>query len=125
MIFQHTLQQVLAGTKTQTRRLSKPEHAAVRDDAGTITAVTHNGRVKWRVGGTYAVQPSRNAAGVARIRVTSLHREAAQSISHDDAVAEGYTDAAAFRAGWTRIHGADKLDALVWAIEFELVDPAG
>jgi len=46
-------------------------------------------RTKWRVGNTYAVQPGRGKCGVARIRVTGIRRERLQSISKNDALAEG------------------------------------
>jgi hypothetical protein len=76
MIFQHTWQQVLDGSKTQTRRLVKPGEIGVRkgnyiyegdvllhiltdDKTVPLEYVVANNRVKWQVGHTYAVQPGR------------------------------------------------------------------
>jgi hypothetical protein len=60
MIFQYTLDQVLDGRKTQTRRL-----------------VTAGRPSRWRVGRTYAVQPGRTKKAVARIEVTGGYQAAA------------------------------------------------
>ena len=64
MIFQHTWQQVLDGTKTQTRRLVKPgeeleTYWSDRQNCMITQVSTSPGRVKWRVGNTYTVVPKR------------------------------------------------------------------
>lgn len=120
MIFQHTLTQVLQGRKTQTRRLLRANEEAVRGQHNRIEAVLHNGRTKWRVGQTYAVQPSRNAAQVARIKITHIDSELITDISTEDAIAEGYDTRAEFLAIWETIHGANRFDTLVWVLTFEL-----
>jgi hypothetical protein len=105
MIFQHTWQQVLDGSKTQTRRISKPGEelrdmpvaALVQYPAVvtfTISSVFHwnwtpKPRVKWQVGRTYAVQPGRGKKAVGRIRLTGIRQERVQDITEDDARAEG------------------------------------
>jgi len=100
----------------------KPQESAIRDANGAIVSVTHNGRTKWTVGKTYAVQPSRNAAQVARMRITRLVDEPVSAISHNDAIAEGYTSREAFFETWQHIHGDNSFDMRVWVITFELVD---
>ncbi len=79
-----------------------------------------HGRDKYRVGKTYAVQPSRNAASVARIHLLGIKCERAGDASLADAQAEGYASREDFFAQWQAIHGADKLDLAVWVLIFEL-----
>ena len=121
MIFQYTLDLLLSGRKTQTRRVAKAGETAIEAD-GQIVAVQIHGRDKYRVGKTYAVQPSRNATSVARIHLLGIKRERAGDISLADAQAEGYADREAFFAQWQTIHGADTLDRAVWVLNFELVE---
>jgi hypothetical protein len=102
---------ILDGRKTMTRRLVKtgdvelvrPELPGDRvffhsntmyvkypaTETREITAVETNGRLKWRVGQTYAVQPGRTKSGVGRIRITDIRQERLQEISEEDAIAEG------------------------------------
>lgn len=102
MIFKETWQQVLDGTKTQTRRPVKPgEYPKIIGPGlgypeypgaipGTVLEVRRiNGYLKWRVGHTYAVQPGRGKKAVGRIRITKIRRERLQEITHRDAMAEG------------------------------------
>lgn len=124
MIFQYTWQQVVAGAKTATRRLIREADAAVYGPAGDIVAVTHNGRVKWRVGATYAVQPGRGQPQIARIRLLSIARQRLTDCTRQDAVAEGFPDRQAFFAAWQDIHGAASLDQEVWVLAFALVERA-
>jgi len=90
MIFQHTLPQLLRDDKTQTRRLVRDGEIALYNPSGAITAVrTASGRLKWAVGRTYAVQPGRGQAAVARIRLTGIRLERVQDITEADAADEG------------------------------------
>ncbi len=97
MIFQYTLDLLLSGRKTQTRRVIKAGESTIQADDRIVAVQTH-GRDKYRVGKTYAVQPSRNAAAVARIRLTGLRRQRAGEISLEDAQAEGYASREEFFA---------------------------
>lgn len=121
MIFQHTLTQVLNGSKTQTRRIVQPHDEAVIGMDGVIVAIMSKGRTKWRVGKTYAVQPARTAAQVARIHMRGIRREVVTDINEADAIAEGYKNRDAFLQGWQRIHGENSLHHQVWALDFSLV----
>lgn len=100
MIFQKTWQQVLDGTKTQTRRpVKRPEWgitsfhegmAYAEEGVGEIIEVWgRRGYRKWAVGRTYAVQPGRGKKAVGRIRITKIRRERLRDITEDDAQAEG------------------------------------
>ncbi len=102
MIFQHTWEQVLAGTKTQTRRLAK----------GALPP--------WRVGRSYAVQPGRGKHAVGRILVTAVRREALGRLSARDVRAEGYASRAEFETTWAEMHGTYDPVQLVDVVEFEV-----
>lgn len=138
MIFKpEHISMIVAGRKTQTRRVCKPgesyafrylgsqiEHFTdgsaaynpVAPNSRIVAVYTASGRVKWRVGNTYAVQPGRGKPGVwwnrllngvkewqetrpgefnnwkpLRIRILELRREPVQAISEADAIAEGCT----------------------------------
>jgi hypothetical protein len=94
MIFQHAWQQALDGTKTQTRRTRPP---------------------CCTVGQPVAVQPGRGKHAVGRIRVTAIrYCERAGDISEEDARAEGFADAAAFREIYERINGAGAFERPCW-----------
>jgi len=145
MIFKQC-QQVLDGTKTQTRRLVKEGEqladAAWGYDSPTVLKWY---RIKWAVGRTYAVQPGRGKKAVGRIRITGIRREWLIDILPGDTLAEGImpicneygprwyqasgiegefiTSREAFRALWNGIHkkrGARWADnPEVWVLEFE------
>lgn len=121
MIFQYTLPQILSGEKTQTRRVMQEKDTALYDTHNAIEAVLVNNKVKWQVGQTYAVQPGRAKAQVARIRITQINSEYVSEISPADAVAEGFADRQEFLAAWQRIHGENSLNLPVWVLRFELV----
>ena len=121
MIFQYTYEQVLRGEKNQTRRRICEGDAAVVDDYDYITAVTHNGRMKYAVGSSYAVQPGRNEAAVGRIQLTQIDREPVATITEADAIAEGYATVDDFLAIWEAMYGLGALDEVVWVLTFRLL----
>ena len=96
MIFKQW-QQVLDGTKTQTRRLVKESEKCWDDvtvarlwiaevvghDAWTRVWTPYN--IKWQVGRTYAVQPGRGKKAVGRIRITKIRRERLQELQWNTA----------------------------------------
>ncbi len=138
--------QILAGDKTQTRRVVNPKERIFISDPKYHT-VTTDGRVKWQVGCTYAIQPGRGKKAVGRIKLLSIRQERLQNISDDDCLAEGIfkhyghyswaclwvdigqkyysTPRYAFQALWDSINTkkdtrwADNPD--VWCLEFVLV----
>lgn len=97
MIFQATYQQVLDGTKTQTRRPVKPGDKAepfIRGslpDRDRIYRVRDaSGRIKYEVGKTYAIQPGRGKKAIGRtLPIREIRRERVQDISDRDLRAEG------------------------------------
>lgn len=122
MLFQHTLSAVLSRKKTQTRRLIGATDTAVHAEDGSIQAVLVNGREKWRVGKTYAVQAGRGKPSVARIRIDSLRDESVRMISLYDARAEGFSDREEFLTVFGAINGTAALDRRVWVLGFTLID---
>lgn len=122
MIFQHTLPQVLYGNKTQTRRIIDTDEVAIRGRYNQIEAVLHNGRTKWCVGKTYAVQPGRGEGQVARIKLTKINSEQITRISSRDALAEGFSNRQIFLQTWQSIHGENSFNLRVWVLTFELIE---
>lgn len=120
MIFKPQLVRlILAGRKTQTRRRVKPGELECR----------------YRPGHSYAVQPGRGKAEVARIYILSVQAAMLHEISEDDARAEGFTASGektarrAFLDYWWELyregpgHEGDPwypVEIPVWAITFRL-----
>ena len=91
MIFSHTLDLVLSGVKTQTRRLKKRHEHLYPTEPGTVYGETRAGlRRVYQVGTTYAVQPGRAKKAVAYIVLRSIRDQRVISISEADAIAEGF-----------------------------------
>ena len=103
MIFKQW-RQVLNGTKTQTRRLVRPDDYTWVNGLATVAGgmppsivitevcgISPSGRhyLKWAVGKTYTVQPGRGKKAVGRIRITKIRRERLGDISGEDSMAEG------------------------------------
>jgi hypothetical protein len=120
MQFAHTYQQVLDGTKTQTRRIVKTGmYTEVGLDEKIVAVYNSNTRVRYRVGSTYAVQPGRAQSGIGRIRLLAIRQEDVRRISASDALAEGAASPREFLDLWESMHG-NNYDA--WVLEFELVN---
>ena len=109
MIFRQ-VQQVLDSSKTQTRRVVKPNEFCTGASPQRILTVWSGrydrpfcgefakcagataeglGRCKWVVGRTYAVCPGRGKHSVGRIKLLEIRRERVQDITGADAQAEG------------------------------------
>lgn len=118
MIFAHTIDLVLSGQKTQTRRPIKCGETydetlkAIRSRAGR--------RITYRVGKTYAVQPGRGQPAIARMRITNVRQEPLAAITTADAIAEGYDSREEFLTIWRTMHGQTDPDQMVWVLTFEL-----
>lgn len=93
---------ILAGTKTQTRRVSS----------------------KYRVGHTYSVQPGRTKPGIGRrIKVLDIHKERLGDITTEGARAEGHQSIEEYIEVWKRINKKWDPEQEVFVISFELVPP--
>ena len=119
MIFKQA-QQVVDGTKRQTRRPVKPgERRAYQwpdgifyyfqDEPSYIPTVIieypvsltgPDCRIRWQEGKTYAVQPGRGQKSIGRIRLLEIRRERLQEISLEDIKAEGITTPEEFARIW-------------------------
>ena len=75
-----------------------------RDADGRITHIRKNGRLRWRVGGEYSVQPGRGRRGVGRVVVAAIRLEDVRHISQANAQAEGFADVAGFLDVWRLMH---------------------
>ncbi len=114
MIFQHTHELVLNGTKTQTRRIQKPWQALMRFDFGEASTDplhgkpfvcdTRTGRVVYQAGKTYAVQSGRGQPAIGRIYIEDISSQDVREISDVDVCAEGFVFKADFLKTWTQMH---------------------
>lgn len=124
MIIQQT-EEVKDGRKTLTQRIEQDGETAVLNNAGVIVAVKDkNGRMKWRVGGRYAIVPKRGQHGIGFIRITEITRVSVQNMTEKDALDEGVANVAEYRELWGRINrkkGRRWADnPTVWRIRFEV-----
>lgn len=127
MLFKPELvEKVLAGKKTQTRRVWRESDAWLIDgDTMNVFCVSNGegGRERWFVGKTYAVQPGRGERAVGRILLTAIrHCARAGDISEEDARAEGFESVEQFRAVYAKLNGMGALERPCWALTFELVE---
>jgi hypothetical protein len=105
MQFQHTYQQVMDGSKTETSRLLKPEDSFQTDETGHVIKVWRGSRILWEVGKTYAVQPGRGKAAVGRIKLLAIrHDPDRRDIGYIGAMKEGFDSPAEFIETWCRMH---------------------
>lgn len=93
---------ILAGKKTQTRRLVKPDDK-LRSLPGwlhrRIWYVNGKGnRLKWIEGENYAIQRSRSKPAEGRFRLLEIRKEQLQQITVEDVEAEGVNVVAAMPA---------------------------
>jgi hypothetical protein len=131
MNFSHTLQQVLDGTKTQTRRPVKPGEYGVNSN-GIVSVFTGKDRLKWQVGREYRICPGRGKSAVGLMWITGIHIEHVQDIDEHDAMCEGapyYDDEDSFILGfreiWDGIYGRDpnfcwEANPAVWVLDIEV-----
>ena len=106
MIFKPVLiEEIAAGRKTVTRR-------PVDDKP-----------CPWVAGKTYALLPGMARNSVGRILIKSVEQQYLQQIDNEDAVKEGFADAAAFAEYWSALYkGKFDKQMKVWRVEFELVE---
>lgn len=121
MIFKYTLENVINGKKTQTRRLVQSADTIIPKKDGSVQSVSRNRRRMWTVGNHYSVQPDYGKKAVATIQITALRREPILKISEVDAIAERVASRAQYLELWGNMHGQNSFERDVWVIEFKLV----
>ncbi len=99
--FKFTSQLLLSGQKTQTRRL--PKHAA-----------------NWRVGEVLAARDEHNEV-ITHLEALAIRRQRLGEITEGEALAEGFTDLAAFRAEWVKYYRRFDEALEVVVLEFRLL----
>jgi len=108
--------------------LFKPEHAAPIL-AGTKTQTRRMGKRRWKVGSVHKcyTRPPFAKGGAepfASVEIIGVRPEHLRDITMADAIAEGYTGPGTFlRAFYDINRMASDADPLVWVVEFELVTP--
>ena len=146
MIFKGTIDKVLDGTKTQTRRLVKDDDYYGPSSGWFGPERIHyvlgkNSRMRFSEARTYAVQPGRGKSSIARIKINKIHKEKLIDISINDCIAEGIETTPGESEGahvpehrerfaelWNSLYKdtALKFNAVphihVWVLEFELVN---
>ena len=112
MIYQYTWQLILDDKKTATRRLMNPGEELL-DNPRRLEV---NGRIKWQVGRSYAIQPGRGKKSVGRIKLLDIKKEHLGQMTTDDALAEGFASLGEFQQTWNQIHGHYDPDLPVWVV---------
>ncbi len=125
MIFQHTIDNVLNGTKTQTSRIWKGNYVFSSNESDkwmycVYSSNTSPMRRVYQVNQIHGVQPGRGKKSVAHIKITHLEKRMVHTFTDADIVREGFANRAEFLKVWRAMHGMEQM-ALV--IRFELVQP--
>lgn len=129
-IFQHTLQQVLDCTKTQTARIWK-DYYRIGDSRNPYENQHHfhghgsfftlwsvksgSPRIVYTFGGTYSVQPGRGQKGVGLMRIQKLWKQDVREYTDDDVRREGFSAApiaarTRFLELWCKMHDIKAYD---------------
>lgn len=107
------LEKVLAGTKTQTRRLCKPgEYTFMKGcmdkSRGYVAAYSEichrNHKRRFVDGRTYAACPGRGKVQQCKIRIVRMWREDVRNIIDEDVKAEGFENIWDFLVVWMQIN---------------------
>lgn len=129
---------VMNGSKWQTRRLANEgdSYSTTQPLNNIFIVLDSEGRKRWQVGQSYAIQPGRGKKSIGHRVLKSISRERLQDISEDDAIAEGVEPfdnpvfgplyRPAFCSLWNEIYGKRpgcswNDNPLVWVLEFERV----
>lgn len=127
---------VLAGEKTQTRRIKKEGERLLASILGVKMVLDYRARTKWQVGKTYAVQTGRGKPGIGRLRLLDIRAQQLKYISPQEAFDEGIRLEASpeetpeeFREAFFRLWDSISPPGLrlendpeVWVLVFEVVN---
>jgi len=94
------LQQIIKGTKTQTRRLKKPQ----------LT-----------IGKTYPLRKNYQTNLPHSIKIIDIYPQILGEITDEDLQREGFEDNDAFKDMWREIYGSYDPAEYIWVIEFEYI----
>lgn len=135
MIFtKHHCALILAGQKTETRRLwregDEPFYdIRIYEEQNAVWSVSRNGRKLWQVYQLYSIQPGRGARGLGYYKLLSLHLEQLWQLTEQGAQAEGCADKNEYRSVWNTINKTPatrwEANPLVWVLKFKLVTKGG
>jgi hypothetical protein len=104
MIFAHTIDNVLNGTKTQTSRIWKDNYVLDTYEGHTIGIRSQRGRLLYYIGQELSVQSARGTKGIARIRIQELHKCDVRDFDADDFKREGFEWLHEFIEVWIQMH---------------------
>lgn len=116
------IQKILAGEKTQTRRLRKSGDEYTRTmtqgkhPERRVYQVYRNNRLLWQCGKTYAVCPGRGKPQVARFKLQIMRWEDVRQISGANSRAEGFRNRLEFWLTWCGFHDPKAIDAINHAL---------
>ncbi|MCJ7425043.1 ASCH domain-containing protein [Candidatus Bathyarchaeota archaeon] len=98
------LTKILAGQKTQTRRIHRPISQG------------------WQIGKTYGIRDRWFTKPQTHITILRKFRQRLGDITQEDVQKEGYTSMEEFRKVWAEIYGQWNPDQIVTVYEFKKVD---
>lgn len=127
MIFMHTFDAVMDGSKTRTRRPWR-DHWIIQERDGRIHRLIYTNIrgevIAYEIGQLRSVQRGRGKLGEGFVEIVALnHLEQAGIITPQEALEEGYSSPEAFRKVWEMMHGKGSLERPCLEIRFELVKP--
>jgi hypothetical protein len=134
MIFQHTYSWITGFSphtgqpKTHTSRL-RQDGDFVLDHQGRIydgsrpifEVLNKNGRLKYQLMQTQAVQIARGQTQIARIRLLEIKPFIPAQITLEQTHAEGFNTSQEFTDLWAQMYGWEACGLLTWGLGFELV----
>lgn len=116
IISPYLIAQFLAGTKTQHRIPVYPGDSLswVEQRNGYALALPpdqprllRNGRLLYRVGGTYAIQPRGRQRAIAEVKILKITGEDVRTITQEEVEKEGYLIPTTFWSTWCYRHDPD------------------
>jgi len=117
MIFSRTIDLVLAGKKDCTTRLQYFGDVFVPN----VVVKRSNGKVRWRVGGIYAVQRERCHSSEGSIRIDRIEPVVDPlNVSLEVARAEGFDSVSEYQKVWRSLHKSEPIQ-LCWRLWFTLI----